>query len=171
MLRRTLLIALVVVALLTGLRSVALADGGVNGKGKKNGQAVQAQKNVQAQKSDQIQKKAKAEKAISKPADKADNDNDSEGMPKWRTLPGTVTGVTEKRLTIQLASGKTYHVQGRMVRYLWEQGFTPAVGHVVTVTVIGNAGTASSLGAILDNTNGQTVQVRDPSGKPEWATQ
>jgi hypothetical protein len=166
MVRRTLLIALVVVALLTGLRSVALADGGVNGKGKKNGQAVQAQK------SDQIQKKAKAEKAISKPAENADNDdNDSEGMPKWRTLPGTVTGVTEKRLTIQLASGKTYHVQGRTVRYLWEKGFTPAVGHVVTVTVIGNAGTASSLGAILDNTNGQAVQVRDPSGKPEWATQ
>ena len=86
----------------------------------------------------------------------------------WLTLQGVVVSVDEDALVVRVDSSEEVVVEGRPWRFAQEQGFSTQVGDKVTLVGFYEDGTFEA-GQISDATNGQTVLIREESGRPLWA--
>ncbi len=89
-------------------------------------------------------------------------------VDEWVQISGAVVAVDAEMLTVQLPDGNQLIVDGRAWRYVQEQGFAISVGDEVTLIGFFENGDLE-VGQIDDYTSGQTVSIRDESGRPLWA--
>ena len=86
----------------------------------------------------------------------------------WLQLYGSVVSVDADALVIQMADGEQIAVENRPWSFAQEQGFSAQLNDELTLTGF-YEGEEFEVGRIDDATNGQTVLLRDESGRPMWA--
>lgn len=87
---------------------------------------------------------------------------------EWISLQGVVSSLDDAQLVIALDQGGELVVEGRAWSYAQQSGFELQVGDALTLGGYweGDAFKTSN----LDNlTSGQSIQLRDQSGRPAWA--
>ena len=89
-------------------------------------------------------------------------------VDEWLTLEGTVVSVDADALVVLTAAGEQVVVENRPWSFALEQGFAAQPGDQVTLVGFYEDETLE-VGQIADASNGQTVQLRDESGRPMWA--
>jgi len=89
-------------------------------------------------------------------------------VDEWLTLEGSVVSVDADALVVQITTGEQVVVENRPWSFVQEQGFAAQPGDRVTLTAFYEDG-AIEVGQIADVSNGQTIQLRDDSGRPLWA--
>ncbi len=86
----------------------------------------------------------------------------------WSQLEGTVVNVDSDELAVELADGEEVVITGRAWWFAQEEGFSAETGD--EVTLIGfQEGDEFEAGQIQNHTTGQSVSIRDLSGRPLWA--
>jgi hypothetical protein len=88
-------------------------------------------------------------------------------VDEWLTLSGTVTSADADLLVVETAGGEVA-VENRGWWYAQEQGFTVQVGDELVLTGF-YENEDFEVGQIEDLTSGQTVTLRDETGRPMWA--
>ena len=86
----------------------------------------------------------------------------------WVTLQGTVVSVDADALVVETTAGEQVTVESRPWWFAQDQGFSTEVGNQVSVTGFYENGDFEA-GEIVDLTAGQSVLIRDESGRPLWA--
>jgi hypothetical protein len=86
----------------------------------------------------------------------------------WLEVQGNVVSADADALIVQTADGAQVAVENRPWWFAQEQGFSAQVGDQVTLTGFYEE-EAFEVGRIDDTTNGQTVLIRDETGRPMWA--
>jgi len=86
----------------------------------------------------------------------------------WLQVQGNVVSVDADALIILTAEGEQIAVENRPWWFAQEQGFSAQVDDQVNLTGF-YEGESFEVGRIDDTTNGQTVLIRDESGRPMWA--
>lgn len=89
-------------------------------------------------------------------------------VDEWLTFEGTVSSAGEDALVVETTAGEQITIENRPWWFAQEQGFTAAVGDMVTLTGFYEDGTVE-VGQISDTTTGQGVELRDETGRPMWA--
>jgi hypothetical protein len=89
-------------------------------------------------------------------------------VEEWLTLPGTVVSVDDDALVVQTADGQEIVVQNRAWWFAQDQGFSAKAGDEVTCVGFYD-GEVFEVGQIDNVTSGQTVFLRETSGRPLWA--
>ena len=89
-------------------------------------------------------------------------------VDEWVTLQGTVASADADALQVQTAGGEQVVVENRPWWFAQEQGFSAQPGDQVTLVGFYEEGDFEA-GQITDATNGQSVQLRDETGRPMWA--
>jgi len=87
---------------------------------------------------------------------------------EWLTLEGTAVSVNEDALVVQTTAGDEVVVENRPWSFALEQGFNAQPGDQMTLTAFDEDGVLE-VGQITDLSSGQSVQLRDESGRPMWA--
>jgi hypothetical protein len=90
------------------------------------------------------------------------------GVTEWQTVSGTVSSVDASRAEIKLSDGRSVEVGGRAWQLAAAQNFTANVGDSVTVHGFDENGVFQA-GQIDNQSNGQTLSLRDTTGRPLWA--
>jgi hypothetical protein len=86
----------------------------------------------------------------------------------WLSVEGAVGPVDGSALVVQTTDGQEVVVEGRAWRFAQELGFSVQEGDEVNLLGFYEDGEFKA-SQIEDTTNGQTVLVRDESGRPMWA--
>jgi hypothetical protein len=86
----------------------------------------------------------------------------------WKTLTGTVQSVESDLWQITLEDGSLVEIEGRALSFAQEQGFSLAVGHDLSLTGFFENG-AFEAGKIENLTSGESIMLRDETGRPLWA--
>jgi hypothetical protein len=86
----------------------------------------------------------------------------------WLTLNGTVTSVDSYGLIVETADGQGITVQGRPWLFAQESGVVLQVGDQVQLLGFDEAG-EFEVGQIANLTTGDSVLIRDETGRPLWA--
>ena len=94
--------------------------------------------------------------------------NSQAQIAAWLQLLGSVVSVDADALVIQTADGEQIAVENRPWSFAQEQGFSAKLNDELTLTGF-YEGEEFEVGRIEDATNGQTVVLRDESGRPMWA--
>ncbi len=105
------------------------------------------------------------------PSEDAPGDGIGEGQVNvnaWETFEGSVQSVESDLWLISLEDGSLYEIEGRALSYAAEQGFSTTVGNVLSLTGFFEAG-EFEIGAIEDLSTGESVMLRDETGRPLWA--
>lgn len=89
-------------------------------------------------------------------------------VDEWLTIEGSVVSADSRALVVQTDSGAEIVVENRPWSFAQEQGFAARPGDRVTLTAFYEDGIVE-VGAISDASSGQTVRLRDESGRPLWA--
>jgi len=89
-------------------------------------------------------------------------------VDEWLTLAGSVVSVDADELLVQTDDGQQILIDGRAKRFLDELGFTAQGGQRLQLTGFYEDGDFE-VGTVDNITTGQTVQIRDESGRPLWA--
>jgi hypothetical protein len=89
-------------------------------------------------------------------------------VDEWLTLKGTVVSVDADALVVQTDSGEQIVVENRPWSFAQEQGFAAQPGDQVTLVGFYEDDTLE-VGQIADASNGQSIQLRDETGRPMWA--
>jgi hypothetical protein len=89
-------------------------------------------------------------------------------VDEWLTLEGIVVSADATALVVQTTAGEQVVVENRPWSFAQEQGFTAQPGDQVMLAAFDDEG-AIEVGQILDITAGQSVRLRDDSGRPMWA--
>jgi hypothetical protein len=89
-------------------------------------------------------------------------------VDEWLTLQGTVTSVDADSLVVQTTGGEQVTVDNRAWWFAQDQGFAAQAGDQVTVVGF-YEDSDFEVGQIDNLTTGQTVSIRDESGRPLWA--
>ncbi len=103
--------------------------------------------------------------------DCAEGDVDGLGRAEvdaWLELVGTAVEVGDHELLVELETGETLSVTGRPWRFALENDFSAAAGDDLTLTGFYEA-EEFEVGAIANENSGQSVQLREESGRPMWA--
>jgi hypothetical protein len=97
-------------------------------------------------------------------------------VDEWVTLEGVVVSVDSVELVVRTTDGQEILVDGRPWQFTQEQGFSAQVGDQVTligfyedVDPLTGSGHSFEVGQIQNASNGQTVVIREDSGRPLWA--
>jgi hypothetical protein len=100
---------------------------------------------------------------------------DGTGIPQpeadvgeWVTVEGNVLHVDADTMVVQTVGGEEILVDGRSWRFAQELSFSAQVGDQVTLRGFYEDGDFE-VGHIADATNGQSVSLREESGRPRWA--
>jgi hypothetical protein len=96
---------------------------------------------------------------------------DNEASPDaeaWLTLTGTALSVDDAALTLTLADGDEMIVEGRAWSFTGEQTFTVQAGDQVILTGFYEDDEFKPV-QLENTTTGQTVLLRDETGRPMWA--
>ena len=88
-------------------------------------------------------------------------------VDEWLTLSGTVTSADADVLVVETADGEVM-VENRGWWYAQEQGFAVQAGDEVVLTGF-YENEVFEVGRIDNVTTGQTVTLRDETGRPMWA--
>jgi uncharacterized protein YdeI (BOF family) len=88
-------------------------------------------------------------------------------VDEWLTLEGIVVSVDQDALVVRTVAGEQVVVENRPWSYAQQQGFAAQPGDQVTLVVFYEDETLE-VGHIADASNGQTVQLRDETGRPMW---
>ena len=86
----------------------------------------------------------------------------------WLELAGTVTEVSAHDLAIELDSGEAVSVSGRAWQFAQQNDFTAAAGDSVELTAF-YEGERLEIGEIINESSGQSILIRDETGRPFWA--
>jgi len=89
-------------------------------------------------------------------------------VEEWITYSGVVESVSSDVWVISLENDSRLELDGRMLRYLIEQGFTVDEGDTLTLTGFYD-GDDFEVGKIENTTAGDILLVRDENGRPLWA--
>jgi len=89
-------------------------------------------------------------------------------VTEWQTVIGTVSSVDASYLEITLSDGRSVEVGGRAWQLAVAQNFTANVGDSVTVHGFDENGVFQA-GQIDNQSNGQSLSLRDTTGRPLWA--
>jgi len=84
------------------------------------------------------------------------------------TLQGTVDSVDQDTLVIKTGDGQQVIVEGRPWSFAQEAGFTAQVGDPISLTGFDEGGQFEVM-QMQDKTNGQSVVLRDETGRPGWS--
>jgi len=87
---------------------------------------------------------------------------------QWTTVQGTVMSVDSVAMTVQTAKGEQIVLQNRPWTFALEQKFAAKVGDTVSMSGFYQNG-QFEVGQLQNVTTGATAQVRDQSGRPNWA--
>jgi hypothetical protein len=88
----------------------------------------------------------------------------------WVSIAASVVSVNDDALVLEQDDGTQLVIEGRAWRYAIETGFATDVGQEVLVAGFYEEG-EFKFGAIEDLANGESVVLRDRSGKPFWSGQ
>jgi hypothetical protein len=86
----------------------------------------------------------------------------------WVAFDAVVADADHLALTVALADGQVYLIEGRPWRFALEQGFRAEVGDMLRLTGF-YEDTAFEVGQIDNLTLGQVTAVRGETGRPLWA--
>jgi hypothetical protein len=89
-------------------------------------------------------------------------------VDQWLTVQGAVTWVDSNGLTLQSSGGGEVAVENRPWWFAQEQGFSAQVGDQVAFVGF-YENDDFEVGQITNMTSGQTVPIREDSGRPLWA--
>jgi hypothetical protein len=89
-------------------------------------------------------------------------------VTEWQTVIGTVSSVDASQVEIALSDGGSVEVGGRAWQLAATQNFTANAGDSVTVHGFDENGVFQA-GQIDNQSNGQTLNLRDTTGRPLWA--
>jgi hypothetical protein len=97
------------------------------------------------------------------------NQNSSEAnATEWQAVLGTVSSVDASHLEIALSDGSSIEIGGRAWQLAVAQNFNANVGASVTLHGFNEDGVFQA--SQIDNqSNGQTLSLRDTTGRPLWA--
>ncbi len=84
------------------------------------------------------------------------------------TLNGTVVSISPEILVIELTDGSLLEVEGRVLSFLNEKGFSLSSGDDLKITGF-YEGDSFEVIQITNDGSGQTIRVRDQDGRPFWA--
>jgi hypothetical protein len=91
-------------------------------------------------------------------------------VTEWLTVEGAVKAVDNNILTIATTTGGTITIENRAWWFVQEQGFQVAVGDLLRLRGFNDSINGSFETVQMENlTSGQTVWLRDESGKPLWS--
>ncbi len=93
---------------------------------------------------------------------------DEANVTEWQTVIGSVSSVDASHVEIMLSDGRSVEVGGRAWQLAASQNFTANAGHSVTLHGFDENG-VFQIGQIDNQNNGQTVRLRDTTGRPLWA--
>ena len=86
----------------------------------------------------------------------------------WVELSGTVAEVDEHDMLVELENGETLSVSGRPWRFALENAFEASNGDAVTLIGF-YEGDRFEVGTLTNESSGQSLVIRDESGRPMWA--
>ena len=86
----------------------------------------------------------------------------------WQTVIGTVSSVDASYVEIALSDGSSVEVGGRAWQLAATQDFTANAGDSVTLHGFDENG-VFQVSQIDNQSNGQTLSLRDTTGRPLWA--
>jgi hypothetical protein len=89
-------------------------------------------------------------------------------VDEWLTLAGTVTAVDAAEMIVQIDGSGELLIDGRPWSFLQEQGFQATVGQRLSLTGF-YENDDFEVGAVDNLSTGQSVSIRDTSGRPLWA--
>jgi hypothetical protein len=89
-------------------------------------------------------------------------------VTEWQTVSGTVSNVDTSRAEIKLSDGRSVEVGGRAWQLAIAQNFTANAGDSVTLHGFDENG-VFQIGQIDNQSNGQTLSLRDTTGRPLWS--
>jgi hypothetical protein len=89
-------------------------------------------------------------------------------VTEWQTVSGSVSSVDASHLEIVLNDGSSVEVGGRAWQLAAAQNFTANAGDIVTLHGFDENG-VFQVSQIDNQSNGQTVRLRDTTGRPMWA--
>jgi hypothetical protein len=89
-------------------------------------------------------------------------------VDEWLTLGGTVVNVDSYALIVETADGQEITMQGRPWLFAQDSGVAFQVGDQVQLLGFDEAG-EFEVGRIANLTTGDSVLIRDESGRPLWA--
>ena len=93
---------------------------------------------------------------------------DEANTTEWQTVFGTVFSVDASHLEVTLNDGSSVEVGGRAWQLAAAQNFTANAGDSVTLHGFDENG-AFQVSQIDNQSNGQTLSLRDTTGRPLWA--
>jgi hypothetical protein len=97
-------------------------------------------------------------------------------VDEWVMIQGAVVSVDGNTMIVQTAGGQEMAVENRAWWFAQEQGFSAEVGDQVILhgfyedgDSLASSDSHFEAGQIGNETTGQTVQIRETSGRPLWA--
>ena len=88
---------------------------------------------------------------------------------EWITIEGTVSSLTSDGLTVLSDQDTVYEITNRAWRFAQEQGFTTSLGNQLSMVGFFDENNVFEACQITDLTTGESVMLRDESGRPLWA--
>jgi hypothetical protein len=89
-------------------------------------------------------------------------------VAEWVTLQGTAESVSADAALIAASTGETIILDGRAWSFAKEAGFSMQAGEEVSLTGFYEED-EFEIGVVEDLTSGQSIQLREQSGRPAWA--
>lgn len=89
-------------------------------------------------------------------------------VEEWLTVTGTVESTSADLWVINLTEGGMLEIEGRLLSYLLENGFSVSPEDFLSITGF-MEGDAFEVGAIENTTTNESISVREVSGRPLWA--
>ena len=86
----------------------------------------------------------------------------------WLNWSGVVVTMDAETLIIESANGEQVEISGRPWSFAQESGFTAQVGDALNLRGFDEDG-EFEVGAFINQSSGQEVQIREESGRPLWA--
>ena len=87
---------------------------------------------------------------------------------EWLTLEGSVSTIDSDELLVSLTAGSELLVDGRAWSFAQESGFTTSVDNSLQLNGFYD-GDDFEVGSINDLSSGESILLRDESGRPLWA--
>jgi len=81
---------------------------------------------------------------------------------------GTVVSVSSELVVIELSDGSLQDLEGRVLSFLIEQGFSLSEGDELTIIGFYEGDKFETI-QIVNDTSGENIRVRDQNGRPLWA--
>ena len=102
-------------------------------------------------------------------------DGDRTGIPdpqatagEWAEYEGKVTSIDSSMILVETEDGFEIVIEGRALVFMQDSGFVTNVGNTLLISGF-YEDDEYKVANIVDQTSGETIVVRDASGRPGWA--